>query len=556
MRLTRSGVWVLFASLMIGQTAFADFLVYHIGGKGGSSSGGAGGRSGPPGGAMMGAPGGGPGGGPPSGPPGGRGGPRRQAGQPGSSDRSGSSGRIILQGKVTVNSGKTVTYEHPTFKEKLYFSLDDVSIYKAPTLKDEFVKILSRAGKDPEELMKAAVFALKKGMLREFYGTVDKVLAQKPDHEAAKRVKAIKAQIEEPLPDNPETEKKLRAAVRRSNMSIAQSKHYLLLHDTPPTPLKGHSKNRAEERLELLEKVYESFLQLFYAQDIELDIPKERLMVVLFNQQKDYQDYANALSPNLGMIALGFWSPINNVAVFYDQGTGDDYEVLNESLKALRKRAEDAKKDKGPGAADLIRMSKTLELLVAVDKENADIKTVSHECTHQMAGNTGLLPRHVDIPKWVHEGLATYFEAPGEATWAGIGAVNELRLSWYNGLESDRVHSNIKFIATDQIFDFARTHGAVVHGYGQAWALTHFLMENHVKEFVTFYRMLGEMPAATPINPDLLFDLFTNVFGKDLGPLDQDWRSFMRNLKTDMERQAPELVEDVETGSTRSGRRK
>jgi hypothetical protein len=56
--------------------------------------------------------------------------------------------------------------------------------------------------------------------------------------------------------------------------------------------------------------------------------------------------------------------------------------------------------------------------------------------------------------------------------------------------------------------------------------------------------MLGEMPAATPLNPDLLNDLFVKVFGDNLKDLDGEWRTFMRSLQTDLERQAPEVAEE------------
>ncbi|MFN8854832.1 MAG: DUF1570 domain-containing protein [Planctomycetaceae bacterium] len=542
--------WLCIPLLLVAaiQPASADFLVYHIGGRGGSGGGG-GGRSGPPAGMM-------PGGGMPGGRPGGGGAP---FGPPsgGGGGGGGSGKKIVLQGKVNVLSRDTVTYDHPTLKERLYFSKDDVTIYKAKTLRDEYRNTLSRAGKDPDAMMQAAVFALKKGMLKDFYETVEAILKINPKHEAANRVIDLKKKIDTPLPDDPAIEKRVRSVVKRSNMRIAKSKHYVLLHDTPEKPEKGQKKNRAEQRLELLEKVYESFLQFFYSQDIELNIPEERLMVVLFNQEKDFLDYATSVSPSLRS-ALGFWSRLNNVGVFYDRGSSEEYEELNEQLKAVRKRAEDAKKEargsRGTGgsgsgttaAAELVRMAQTLELLATVEKENEDITTVSHECVHQLAGNTGLLPRHVDVPAWVHEGLATYFEAPGDATWSGIGAVNDLRLTWYKGLEDDRVHSNIKFIATNQIFDFAQSHGALVHGYGQAWALTHFLMETDIAKFVQFYRMLGEMPSSTPLNPDLLWELFTAALGEDIPTMDQNWRSYMRGLQTDMQRQAPELMEDEE----------
>ncbi|MCY2968308.1 MAG: DUF1570 domain-containing protein [Planctomycetota bacterium] len=567
MRLTRCGMWMVVAVLLMSATASADFLVYHIGGK----SGGGGRRrsGGPPGGMGM-----------ASGMPGApAGGPPGMGGMPGAPNP-GASGapdrRIILQGKCAVESAQTVSYEHPTFKEKLYFSTDDVTIYKAKTLKDEYKAMLNKSAKDPDLMMQAAVFALKKGMLKDFYETVDKVLKVNPDHEAAKRVKELRKRIEETLPDKPETEKRLRSVVKRSGMEIKKSKHYILLHDTPQKPEKGHTKNRADERLDLLEKVYESFLQFFFAQDIELNIPEERMMVVLFHSEKDFLDYATSVNPSLKS-ALGFWSRLNNVAVFYDRGTSEEFEELNEVLKATKKRADEVKKDarrSGPGgggagqpggpgmgggatqAADYIRLAKTLELLVNVEKENADITTVSHECVHQLAGNTGLLPRHVEIPTWVHEGLATYFEAPGDATWSGIGAVNDLRLTWYKALEDDRVHSNVKFIATNQVFGFARSHGGIVHGYGQAWALTHFLMETRIDKFVAYYRTLGDMPASTPLNPDLLYEIFSSVFGDDQKTLDQDWRAYMRALQTDMQRQAPEIMEDKDLEPSRGPRRR
>jgi hypothetical protein len=52
------------------------------------------------------------------------------------------------------------------------------------------------------------------------------------------------------------------------------------------------------------------------------------------------------------------------------------------------------------------------------------------------------------------------------------------------------------------------------------------------------------MPAATPLNPDLLNDLFVKVFGDNLKDLDGEWRTFMRSLQTDLERQAPEVAEE------------
>jgi hypothetical protein len=52
------------------------------------------------------------------------------------------------------------------------------------------------------------------------------------------------------------------------------------------------------------------------------------------------------------------------------------------------------------------------------------------------------------------------------------------------------------------------------------------------------------MPASTRLNPDLLWELFTAALGDDVSTMDQNWRSYMRGLQTDMQRQAPELMDD------------
>jgi hypothetical protein len=463
---------------------------------------------------------------------GGGGGAMASGGQPGGGG--GRTLRIALTGKVTVNPGRTVTYIHPTIKEPLYFPLELVEIKKVPTPQQEYNKRLTKAGKDADEILKAGVFALKRGLLREFHNAVKKALEADPAHAESKRITELKAQIDKPLPESPEEEKEIRRYLKRSSMRVARSNHFILLHDTPEKAEKGR-KNRAKARLDLLEQVYESFLLLFHAQDVEIDIPRERMRVVLFSEEKDFKEFATNLSPSLSK-AAGFWEPDRNVSVFYDHATTEEYKTLDSIEKVLKQRADDAKRNRTANTRDIVQFSNTLALLIDVSRENADIEVVSHEATHQMAGNTGLFPRHVMVPSWAHEGLATYFEAPGDATWAGIGAVNKERLDWYRALEKDREHSNIDFIVGDQIFDYARSHSGLLHGYGQAWALTHFLMETHLKEFVAYYRQLGEMPPDTHLTPEILTELFDKAFGKDRRTIDEEWRSYMNGLKTDIER--------------------
>src|SRR5258708_15031769 len=121
------------------------------------------------------------------------------------------------------------------------------------------------------------------------------------DEEAVK-VRELRKTMKEPLPDDPDEEKRFKSLVKRAGMRFERSEHFILMTDTPTKAAKG-KKTRAKQRLDLLEKVYESFMLLFHAQDVQLDIPKERLMVVLFHKYDDFHEFSQAISPILASAA-------------------------------------------------------------------------------------------------------------------------------------------------------------------------------------------------------------------------------------------------------------
>src|SRR5258708_23876531 len=122
------------------------------------------------------------------------------------------------------------------------------------------------------------------------------------DEEAVK-VRELRKTMKEPLPDDPDEEKRFKSLVKRAGMRFEKSNHFILMTDTPTKAAKG-KKTRAQQRLDLLEKVYESFLLLFHAQDVQLNIPKERMMVVLFQKYEDFQEFSQAISPSTARPAV------------------------------------------------------------------------------------------------------------------------------------------------------------------------------------------------------------------------------------------------------------
>jgi len=448
---------------------------------------------------------------------------------------------VVLQGKAKVLAGGTVSFRHPKFRDsQLIFALADTSIHATLTPRDLFRRNFQKAAQqgDAAPMLQVALWALKHGLLEQYYDAVAKAREIDPQNALANRIEALRQQIDKPVRITSAHKAYMRKIVPLNDMRFETSAHFLLMCDTPTKPGPHHKLARHAERLELLELVYRSFLFRFLPYGAPLKVPTEPLMVVLFNDEADFRDYSNSLSTELAS-AAGFWDGNTNLSFFYDHGTTAEYQALHRLSASLQRQKDAYIRDKAGYAkgevAKFVRMANTLALLVEIAQENSDIEVVSHEVTHQMAGNTGLLPRNVRIPTWVHEGLATYFEAPKDATWSGIGAVNKTRLSWYRGLESDRAHSNIDFIVGDEIFDLAASGGATLHAYGQAWGLTHFLMNERFEDLMRFYRRLGEMPSDFVLSPKILNKLFSDVFGQDRTALDLRWRSYMRALKTDME---------------------
>lgn len=419
---------------------------------------------------------------------------------------------------------------------------------ECPLTIERFRKRFNLAKKDAVKLMETAKWALKRGLLKEFRECVQAAHAADPNHEEAKKLVKLMQDIDNvDLGESTAQESFLRDRVGKpKNFEFRKSKHFILYHNTNKPGKDGKSGpkkgDRAEKRLELLENVYESFLFKFGSKGINLEIPKERLMVVLFDDEKQFRNYSEMVSPSLSMVA-GFWSQVDNIAVFYDHGGTEEFKALQQLNRRLQEQKAEAirlaRSGRGGDNADIVRRAEALDALFNMWQENEDITVVSHECCHQMAGNTGLLPRHVMIPSWVHEGLATYFESPKDATWSGIGAVNEQRLEWYNALASgsQKELSSLEWIVSDQIFDLTTNHAGKLHAYGQAWALTHFMLERHQVEMLAFYNQLGKMPADLVLSPETLHKLFDEAIKPsniDRTQLTRAWRDYMDEQKTDV----------------------
>lgn len=439
----------------------------------------------------------------------------------------------VLEGKTKVMGGRLMEYTHPAFGS-MVLNLDDANIVKAPTRQEEFKRLFVKASKskDIKEYLEAASQALKRGLLKEFYECCSAAYKIDPDNATIKRLIQARKLVKQPLGDPSEVERTFRKTTNLPNNAVQlkaeTSSHYVLLHDT--SDAKVGRKTRSQKRIELLEAVYESYFMKFALDGVVLEPPKEHMMVLLFADESNFQRYSAQLDPDLKLTS-GFWSPKDNIGVFYDQGT-------TRSMKLLASMAEDMQKNKlklrGTALSqDMAHLANSFELLLKVSREESDIEVVSHEATHQLAGNSGILPRGKVGARWAHEGLASYFETPAGAGWGGIGAVNQTRLADYRIISRDPNRRRLELIVSDQLFYIARDLGEAVEAYGQAWALTYFLMETRFDKLLNYYQKCSAFEDEE--SPVRRVAAFVEIFG-DLRTLEEEFHSFMRTLKSDVDR--------------------
>lgn len=443
--------------------------------------------------------------------------------------------KIILEGKTKVHSAGLVEFSYPGFPS-ITLGRDYATAVKAPTRQEEFRELFQKAtrSKNVEDYLEAARQSLRRGMLKEFYECCSAAYSLDPSNATVRRLIEARNQTKVPLGSHALVATQLQETTGLKNMKVAVSHHYVMFHDTDDRKKGRKKQTRAEQRLELLEQVYEAYFMKFAMDGVVLESPKEHMMVLLFDDEQTYLRYATKLNPQLKR-ASGFWSPKDNISVFFDQGTTDEMKMMTSMAKDL----QDAKiKARGQGdSREKAYLANSFDLLTKISKEESDIEVVSHEATHQLAGNTGLMPRTKLGLRWAQEGLASYFETPAGAGWGGIGAVNASRLIGYRRVSNDPERGPLELLICDALFDEAANTGQLADAYGQAWALTHYLMENHFEKLVDYYRRCSDLQGDEEgriLRSDLV-RVFSDVFG-DIRTIERTFHLYMNTLKTDMDR--------------------
>jgi hypothetical protein len=319
----------------------------------------------------------------------------------------------------------------------------------------------------------------------------------------AARVLELEATEEKP---KPLTKKELMAELRSEfgpRFDVLETRHYLVCYNTDTAFARSCGT--------LFEKLHSAFCNYFKQRGFKLSPCEQALVAVVFATEHEFLQYADReLGKDMAANVIGFYSMLTNRMSTYD--------MLANRPRAGLGNVAGVRRPQGPRGIDAFA--------------EANIATVIHEATHQLAYNTGFHQRFSDNPLWLAEGMAMFFEAPNRQAgdWKAVGEINRPRLELFHKeflLGGQQV--NIKSLVRDDVR--LRDKDQALLAYSESWSLTYFLMKTRREQFYEYLRILAKKPALAQDKAEQRLADFRNAFGDDLAKLEEDFVRYMRTLR-------------------------
>lgn len=283
---------------------------------------------------------------------------------------------------------------------------------------------------------------------------------------------------------------------------VHSTAHYMICHNT--------SKAYAQWCGALFERLYLAFCNFWRRHDFNLHEPEFPLVAIVFGDQAQYAAHAQQELGDAAGSIIGYYNLQTNRMTMYD---------LTGSAN-LRQPG-----DRRSNAAQINQ-------LLSRPEAERTVATIIHEATHQIAYNCGFHTRLSDVPLWVNEGLANYFETPDLSRgkgWRTIGAVNYYRLDGFRDYFSRRTDRSLEsLIVDDRRFRDARQ---AADAYSEAWALNYYLLQKHAKKYHAFLAALAKKRPLVWDSPEERLREFKTAFALDLGEFDQEFLRYMDRVK-------------------------
>ena len=270
-----------------------------------------------------------------------------------------------------------------------------------------------------------------------------------------------------------------------SGFKVFESKHYLIFYET--------SEAFARWTAQLFENLHNVFYNFWTSNGMKLSEPSTPLIAIIFADSKEYVRFCKDELGDAGDAIIGYYSMESNRVNLFDLTGADD---MNQ--RASSRVSEAAKIRNLLAQPDAARM----------------VATIVHEATHQLAYNSGMQVRYADMPRWLSEGIAMYFETPNlksSSGWASLGKDNPARLRLIKQRLPRRNPEAIKMMITD---DALFTNLEVAQeAYAEAWGLTWLLIKRNPKKFVEYLKIMSEKTPFVWDSSEERMEEFEKCFG-------------------------------------------
>lgn len=255
-----------------------------------------------------------------------------------------------------------------------------------------------------------------------------------------------------------------------------------------------HPAGQRDRWADRFEELYRSFVHYFSVRGMRPAQPAFPLVAVVLPSHEAFIEYVRAGGNSVPPGVIGFYSPRSNRVLLYDATQGDETNALWQQ----------------------------------------NTVTIIHEATHQMAFNTRIHSRLAVPPRWVGEGLAMLFEAPGvcdpQRYRLAADRINADRLNQFREFQqSGRPAGTLQRLIQDSDRMFAAAPAAA---YPESWALTYFLSETEPAKYLDYLARTAAREPLKKYPPTEQLKEFTDVFGTDLKLLEARYLRYVSQLKT------------------------
>jgi hypothetical protein len=275
-----------------------------------------------------------------------------------------------------------------------------------------------------------------------------------------------------------------------------QTKHYTICYWT--------DREYAQWVGALYERLFAGFNNYWKNRGFDPQPAKRPLIVLVFANRAQFERFARTDMKAEPTGIIGYYHVLNNWVVMYD----------------LMADGQFGNRDRG--------LSQALSHPNAVPM----VATIVHEATHQLMYNNGMQQRLADIPLWVSEGLAVYFEAPdltSKQGWKGIGKINILRFHRAKQYLNQRPADSLAtLIRDDKRF---RAGADTLDAYAEAWALNYFLLKKYAKPYQAYLQELSKKTPLVQQTGEERIALFEEKLGKSLVEIDREFVQFLQKLQ-------------------------